>query len=663
MLSPTLRLFKNASISVFLAIVCTGTLCAQTYTELQTYSTYFNSVGLALADLNGDTHLDLFIANRGQSAQPIGEDNGTPNEIFFNNGAGIFTPGQNNLGLRNSMDVALGDLDGDGDIDAFVVNAFENNNVAQSARYDENVVWINQGFLQGGTEGVFVQGWTDGLSGLGADTSFEVWLDDFDGDGDLDAVLATAVSGISRIWENNDNATDSTDVTFTSFALPGGSITAASVAVFDFAGDSKSDLIFGNGEILVNTSVGQVMSFSREPDIANSAVLNGPTAMIPSDFDDDGDLDLLVGDNFGANDVWRNDADSLVYVGSFGSTGTLFSMHAIDANGDNFPDVIETSGQIYLGDGLGGFISNRVIAASSGRSFATGDLDGDGDEDLIFGQFNPTRTLLSNLANPGNIAVNSLADSQTAGDGFCTLREAMTNGLDNTEGTGGDCAAGIAGTDNIRFDIPGTTLPFQISPTSTLPIITSALYIDGETQFGATCGATIPARTLSIVINGASAGAVDGFLIQGDGATIRGLVVNGFAEAGIKIEGGSGNLIECSYIGTDYLGMAAVSNTGNGVEVNGVSIGIFLGRSVWGTSYQEIATAYTSSRILQAIMSGAITLGPTEPGYSRSQTRLRVLGIIRGVCSQLVALRRVRAISSLAIAGVLDLTVVGLQTV
>ncbi len=617
------RLDKIVSISVYLAIVCAGTLSAQTYTDLQTYSTHFNSVGLALADLNGDTHLDLFIANRGQSAQPIGEDNGTPNEIFFNNGAGIFTPGQNNLGLRNSMDVALGDLDGDGDIDAFVVNAFENNNVAQSARYDENVVWINQGFLQGGTEGVFAQGWTDGLSGLGADTSFEVWLDDFDGDGDLDAVLATAVSGISRIWENNG------DATFVSFAFPS-VITAASVAVFDLTGDGKSDIIFGNGKMLVNTSVGGVMSFGFPSDISNIAALNGPTAMIPSDFDADGDLDLLVGDNFGANDVWRNDAGTLVYVGSFGSTGTLFSMHAIDANGDKYPDVIETSGQIYLGDGAGGFISNRVISASSGRSFATGDLDGDGDEDLIFGQFNPTRTLLSNLANPGNIAVNSLADSQIGGDGFCTLREAMTNGLGNTEGTGGDCAAGIAGTDTIRFDIPGTSLPFQISPMSALPIITGVgLYIDGETQSGAACGATIPARSLSIVINGASAGPVDGFLIQGDGATIRGLVVNGFGEAGIKIEGGSGNLIECSYIGTDYLGMAAVGNTGNGVQVTGVAVGnsigaVGLGNIVSGNSdgiHFEPGTSgnYVRSNHVGTNRTGLLAIANTFTGVGNNQ--------------------------------------------
>ena len=41
--------------------------------------------------------------------------------------------------------MSLGDLDGDGDLDAFVANA----------RCEGNRVWLNQGGLQSGTAGMF----------------------------------------------------------------------------------------------------------------------------------------------------------------------------------------------------------------------------------------------------------------------------------------------------------------------------------------------------------------------------------------------------------------------------------------------------------------------------------------------------------------------------
>jgi len=65
---------------------------------------------VALGDLDGDGDLDAFVANYGQA-----------NKVWVNNGDGNFTAGQG-LGSAYSYGVALGDLDGDGDLDAFVTN-------------------------------------------------------------------------------------------------------------------------------------------------------------------------------------------------------------------------------------------------------------------------------------------------------------------------------------------------------------------------------------------------------------------------------------------------------------------------------------------------------------------------------------------------------------
>jgi dipeptidyl aminopeptidase/acylaminoacyl peptidase len=70
---------------------------------------------VALGDLNGDGHLDIFLA--------CGEPHpGTPNEVWLNDGKGRFRDSGLRLGNAFSWDVALGDLNGDGRLDAFVAN-------------------------------------------------------------------------------------------------------------------------------------------------------------------------------------------------------------------------------------------------------------------------------------------------------------------------------------------------------------------------------------------------------------------------------------------------------------------------------------------------------------------------------------------------------------
>src|SRR5262249_31608960 len=59
------------------------------------------------------------------------------------------------------------------------------------------------------------------------------------------------------------------------------------------------------------------------------------------------------------------------------------------------------------------------------------------------------------LAPFSSITVNSTADNTTAGNGQCTLREAIANANSNSDTTGGDCPTGN-GTDTIQFSVTGT---------------------------------------------------------------------------------------------------------------------------------------------------------------------------------------------------------------
>ena len=53
------------------------------------------------------------------------------------------------------------------------------------------------------------------------------------------------------------------------------------------------------------------------------------------------------------------------------------------------------------------------------------------------------------------VTVTTLLDSNTPGDGMCSLREAVANINTQSEGTMGDCATGLS-TNNIAFGVTGT---------------------------------------------------------------------------------------------------------------------------------------------------------------------------------------------------------------
>jgi len=140
------------------------------------------SYDVELGDLDRDGDLDAFVANR--------DIVGVPNRVWLNDGTGTFSDNGQLLGDSRTRSVALGDLDGDGDLDAYAANRFDDH------------TWVNQGGAQGGTEGQFLD------SGQVLDThrGYDVGLGDFDGDGDLDAFVASAYAPANFVWINQGGA-------------------------------------------------------------------------------------------------------------------------------------------------------------------------------------------------------------------------------------------------------------------------------------------------------------------------------------------------------------------------------------------------------------------------------------------------------------------------
>ena len=143
----------------------------------------FGTGAVALGDLDGDGDLDIYDANSSSMVDGRREPQGNqPDMVWLNDGRGRFTDSGQRLGAEESYAVALGDLDGDGDLDAFVGNR------------GANKVWLNDGSAR----------FTDSGQALGnADTRL-VMLGDLDGDGDPDAFAAGR--GFWDIWLNQGGA-------------------------------------------------------------------------------------------------------------------------------------------------------------------------------------------------------------------------------------------------------------------------------------------------------------------------------------------------------------------------------------------------------------------------------------------------------------------------
>jgi hypothetical protein len=76
---------------------------------------------------------------------------------------------------------------------------------------------------------------------------------------------------------------------------------------------------------------------------------------------------------------------------------------------------------------------------------------------------------------------------------------------------------------------------------------------------------------LNIVLDGSLAGAVDGLVIGGGNTTVRGLVIDNFASgSGLVLNGSGADVITGNFIGTDVSGEAAAANV-NGVSINTAS--------------------------------------------------------------------------------------------
>ena len=394
--------------------------------------------GVALFDYDNDNDLDLYFVN-GNSLQSSDTNNSHRNRLFRNDDtdfvditdlAGV---GDTGYGLG----CCIGDYNNDGFLDLYVAN------------FGANVLYQNKG------DGTFIdvarQAKVDGNQ-LSSSCAFS----DYDNDGDLDLYTVNYVQfnleenpkcthqGVSTyctpealpgqsdsFFRNNGDGTFS-DITQSAglFAPTGKGL---GVVWGDYDNDGDPDIFVANDTtpnfLYQNNGKGTFQNIALFAGVALSMEGRPYSGMGTNfgDFDNDGDLDIVV-TNFQdqTNSLYQNEQNAFFNEVSF-STGIgekslpylAWGVDFVDLNNDGWQDLFIANGHLDHNisdiDPIGTYAQrNQVFMNQKGRAFidrsaamleqqqvsrgsAFGDLDNDGDIDIVVSNLNDHPVILWNV--------------------------------------------------------------------------------------------------------------------------------------------------------------------------------------------------------------------------------------------------------------------------
>ncbi|MYB63725.1 CRTAC1 family protein [Candidatus Poribacteria bacterium] len=288
------------------------------------------SAGCAFADYDNDGWLDLVVVNyvlldledapdcsqegipaycRPEEFAPV------PDHLYRNNGDGSFTNVTQEAGINlpgRGLGVVWTDIDNNGWLDLYIANDRE-----------ANFLYINNGdgtFTEAGElHGAARNEHGDNESSMGIDTA------DYDNDGDLDIILTHYQAETNTLYQNDGSGVFWDVTAQTRIGEPTHLPLAWGTGFVDFDNDGWLDLFFANGHLHDNVEDLQEVGVYKQQnqlfhnlgnrtysDITDKSgdglrIKKSSRGAIFGDYDNDGDMDILVTNIGDSPDLLRND--------------------------------------------------------------------------------------------------------------------------------------------------------------------------------------------------------------------------------------------------------------------------------------------------------------------------------------------------------------------
>ncbi len=409
------------------------------------------SGGVALFDYDGDGYLDLYLVNS-LTVDLVKSKGETRSVLYRNNGNGTFTDVTDKTGVGDigwGMGVAIGDYNNDGWDDIYVTCLGPNHLLKNNGNgtFTDVTKKADVGDPRWSTGAAFVDYDNDGKLDLFVSNYVDFDVDNLPefGKGRTCQFKGIPVQCGPRglkgagdtLYHNNGDGTF-TDVSRKAGVSDPDGYYGLGVIASDFDGDGLVDIFVANDStpnfLYHNNGDGTFkdIGFSSGIAVNENGSEQGSMGVTLGDYDHDGRLDLFI-TNFDDdyNTLYHNDgkgsftdvsyaakiaAVSLPYVG----WGTWF----IDYDNDGWADLLVVNGHVYPQlasyrqrnfvhhnnrDGtfteVGAQLGAPFVEKRTGRGAAFGDIDNDGDTDVVINNLDGPAQVLRNDGGNANTSV------------------------------------------------------------------------------------------------------------------------------------------------------------------------------------------------------------------------------------------------------------------